>query len=55
MNTSDCKEQQKKEDVARTKVLKEEEVASGKSSTDSVKSGSEPDYRIFIPLGWVSL
>ena len=25
---------------------------SGRSSTDSVNSGSGPDYQIYIPLGW---
>jgi hypothetical protein len=53
MNTSYCKEQkQKGEDFERRKKVKEEEVGSGNSSTDSVNSGSGPDYRICIPLGW---
>jgi hypothetical protein len=25
---------------------------SGRSSTDSINSGSGPDYQIYIPLGW---
>jgi hypothetical protein len=28
------------------------EAGSGNSSTDSVNSGSGPDYQICIPLGW---
>jgi hypothetical protein len=32
--------------------MKEEEAGSGNSSTDSVNSGSRPDYQICIPLGW---
>jgi hypothetical protein len=27
-------------------------TGSGNSSTDSVNSGSEPDYQIYIPLEW---
>jgi hypothetical protein len=53
MNTSDSKEQPKKqEDVARRKEVKEEDAGSGNSSTDSVNSGSGLDYQIYIPLGW---
>jgi hypothetical protein len=45
MNTSNCKEQiNKKEDNSRRKEVKEEEAGNGNSSTDSVKSGSGPDY-----------
>jgi hypothetical protein len=43
------------EDDAGRKELKEEkdqEEGSGNSSTDSFKSGSRPDYQIYIPLGW---
>jgi hypothetical protein len=31
---------------------KKKEEGSGNSSTDSVNSGSGPDYQIYIPLGW---
>jgi hypothetical protein len=31
---------------------KRQEAGSGNSSTDSVNSGSGPDYQIYIPLGW---
>jgi hypothetical protein len=31
---------------------KRQEEGSGISNTDSVNSGSEPDYQIYIPLGW---
>jgi hypothetical protein len=52
MDTSNCKEKPKKQgDIARRKEVKEEEARSGNSSTDSVKSGSVPDYQICIPLG----
>jgi hypothetical protein len=42
------------EDVAGRKEVKEEEQeeGSGNSSTDSVNSGSVPDYQIYILLGW---
>jgi hypothetical protein len=43
------------EDFVRRKEVrevKEEEAGIGKSSTDSVISGSGPDYQICIPLGW---
>jgi hypothetical protein len=41
MNTSNCKEQPKKQqDVARRKELKEEDAGNVNSSTDSVNSGS---------------
>jgi hypothetical protein len=53
MDTSNYKEQQnKQEDFSRRKEVKEEETGSGNSSTDSVNSGSGPDYQIYIPLGW---
>jgi hypothetical protein len=53
MDSSHCKELPKKqENVARRKELKEEYAGSGKSSTDSVNSGSGPDYQMYIPLGW---
>jgi hypothetical protein len=53
MDTSNCKEQPKKQqDVARWKVAKEEEAGSGNLSTDSVNSGFGPDYQICILLGW---
>jgi hypothetical protein len=44
----------KEENIARKNVVKEEETGagSGNSSTDSVNSGSGPDYQIYIPLGW---
>jgi hypothetical protein len=45
------KQSKKQEDVAREKELKEEEVGSAKSSTDSVNSGSGSDYQIYTPLG----
>jgi hypothetical protein len=38
--------------VVRKKELKEEDTGIGKSSTDSVDSGSGPNYQICIPLGW---
>jgi hypothetical protein len=31
---------------------KRQEAGNGNSSTESVNSGSEPDYQIYIPLGW---
>jgi hypothetical protein len=37
------------EDVAGRKEVKEE--GSGNSITDTVNSGSGPDYQIYIPLG----
>jgi hypothetical protein len=55
MDTSNGKEEPKmQEDVAGRKEVKEEEQeeGSGNSSTDSVNSGSGPDYQICIPLGW---
>jgi hypothetical protein len=43
MDTSNCKEQPKKqEDGIRRKVLKEEKAGSGNSSTDSVNSVCGP-------------
>jgi hypothetical protein len=39
------------EDVAGRKEVKEEDVGSGNSSTDSVNYGSGPDYQICILLG----
>jgi hypothetical protein len=33
--------------------VKEEEVGTVKSSTDSVNSGSGPDYQIYILLGLI--
>jgi hypothetical protein len=55
MDTSYCKEQSKKQgDVSRRKEVIEEDDGSGNSSTDSVNSGSVPDYQICIPLeSWV--
>jgi hypothetical protein len=51
MGTSNRKEQPKKqEDVARRKPVKEEDIGNGNLSTDSVNSGSGPDYHICIPL-----
>jgi hypothetical protein len=51
MDTSNCKEQpRKKEDVARRKVVKEEEPGSRKSSTISVNSGSGTDYQFIYHL-----
>jgi hypothetical protein len=56
MDTSHYKEQPKiQEDVSRRKEVKEEEAGCGNSSTDSVNSGSGPDYQIHIPLGWVTV
>jgi hypothetical protein len=53
MDTSNGKEQPKKQEgISRRKELKEEETGSGKSSTDSLNSGSGPDYQIYISLGW---
>jgi hypothetical protein len=53
VHTSNCKELPKKqEDFARRKEVKEDEAGAGNSSTDSVNSGSGPDYQIFRPLGW---
>jgi hypothetical protein len=55
IDTSYCKEQPKKqEDVARRKKVKKEYPGSGNSNsiTDSVNSGSVPDYQNYIPLGW---
>jgi hypothetical protein len=40
------------ENDAGRKEVKEEVSGSGNSSTDSVNSGSGPDYQIYIPLGW---
>jgi len=36
----------------RQKKKRKKEEGSGNSSTDSVNSGSGPDYQIYIPLGW---
>jgi hypothetical protein len=48
-----CTDQsKKKEDVAGRKEVKEENVGSGNSSTESVHSGYGSDYQIYIPLGW---
>jgi hypothetical protein len=53
MDTSNCKEQSKKQEVgARGKIVNKEEAASKKSNTDSVNSGSGPDYQIHRALGW---
>jgi hypothetical protein len=55
MDTSNGKEEPKmQEDVAGRKEVKEEEQEEGigNSSTDSVNSGSQPDYQICIPLAW---
>jgi hypothetical protein len=53
MDTSNHKEQPKKQqDFTTIKVLKEEKIGSAKLSTESVHSGSGPDYQIYIPLGW---
>jgi hypothetical protein len=53
MDTSYCEEQPKKqEDVVRKNPMKGEDSGSGNSRTDSVNSGSGPDYQISIPLGW---
>jgi hypothetical protein len=40
------------EDVEMKKKGRDEEAGSGKSSIESVNSGSRPDYQIYIPLGW---
>jgi hypothetical protein len=41
MDTSNCRDQSKKEeDVSRKKEVKEEEAGNGNSTTDSVKSRS---------------
>jgi hypothetical protein len=51
MDTSNFKEDPKKqEDAARRKIVKGEQSRSGNSSTDS-NSGSGTDYQIYIPLG----
>jgi hypothetical protein len=51
MHIFTCTEQPKKqEDVARRKKSTEEEAFSGNSSTDSVNSGSGPNYQSYIPL-----
>jgi hypothetical protein len=51
MDTSNGKEYpEMQEDDARRKEVQEE--GSGNSSTDSVNSGSGPDYQICIPFGW---
>jgi hypothetical protein len=53
MDTSNGKEEPKmQKDDAGRKEVKEEGAGSGNSSTDSVNSGSGPDYQICIPLGW---
>jgi hypothetical protein len=53
MDTSNRKEQSKKQEVcARGKIVNKEEAGSKKSNTDSVNSGSGPDYQIYIALGW---
>jgi hypothetical protein len=55
MNKSYFKEHPKKqEDIGRRKVVKEEEAGSGSSTADIVNPGSEPDYQICLPPGWVS-
>jgi hypothetical protein len=47
IDTSNCKEQQKKqEDITRRKKLLEKRI----SGTDSVNSGSGPDYQIYTLL-----
>jgi hypothetical protein len=52
MDTSNfIKQPQNQEDFARRNELKEEESRSGNSCTDSINSGSGPDYQIYIPLG----
>jgi hypothetical protein len=40
------------EDVAVRKEVKEEDTGSVNLSTDSVDSGSGPDYQIYILHGW---
>jgi hypothetical protein len=53
IDTSNFKEQSKnQEDILKRKEVKKEEAGSENSSTDSVNSGSRPDYQICIPLGW---
>jgi hypothetical protein len=45
---------EKSQSCKKMKEVKEEkrqEEGNGNSSTDSVNSGSGPDYQIFIPLG----
>jgi hypothetical protein len=46
MDTFNFKEQPKKQEyVANRERVKEERTGSGNSSTDSVNSGSRPDYQ----------
>jgi hypothetical protein len=53
MDTSNGKEEPNNQEyVVRRKEVKEEEAGSGKSSTDSVNSVYEPNYQIYLPLGW---
>jgi hypothetical protein len=53
MDTSNCKEQAKKQNnVVKKKKVKEEAAGNVNSSTGSVDSRSGPDYQICIPLGW---
>jgi hypothetical protein len=55
VDTSDCREHPKKqENISGRKKLKQEKAGRGNSSTDSVNSGSGPDYLICRPLGWAS-
>jgi hypothetical protein len=51
IDTSYCIEQTKKQ-VAKSNEVKEEEAVTGNSSTDSVNSGSGPEYQIYLPLAW---
>jgi hypothetical protein len=52
-NSFNCTEKLKKqEDVAIRKEVREEQAGNANSSTDSVNSGSGPDYQIYIPHGW---
>jgi hypothetical protein len=53
IDTSNFKEQTKKqEDVPMRRKVQQKEARSGYSRTDSVNSGSAPDYQIYTPLGW---
>jgi hypothetical protein len=53
MKTPNCTEHlNKQEDISRRKEVKEEEAGSRNSSTDSVNSGSEPAYQIYVLLRW---
>jgi hypothetical protein len=49
-NSQKCKKMMQGGRNFRKKEVQEE--GSGNSSTDSVNSGSGPDYQICIPLGW---